>query len=227
MSNFKMKSMKIILALALAVCFFTPPLFASTDNKYYSEYAIKYKVNDEFDLFFTPELRLNDDIGNLYYYQIRGGVTFHAHKNLDLSGAYRFIQTKDAKGNWDNNDTQYVEMIVIPKVKLAGFDLSDANKFERRFIENARDRWVYRNLATVAYPAKIKNFEFIPYISDEIYYDWEINKVNLNWATAGINKKITKNLTVGIYYRHENSRVGSSSKWLTNHIVGSNVTIGF
>lgn len=216
----------LLLALIIAVSFFASEAFAGGDNKYYSEFAFKHKLNDKFDLFFTPEFRYNDDMGNLYYYQMRVGSTFHAHKNLDLALAYRFLQNKVA-GDWDNNDVQYIEMITIPKVSLGGFDISDANKFERRFYENAANRWVYRNLLMFAYPTKIGNFELTPYVSDEIYYDFELSKANLNWATLGANKKINKYLTVGLYYRAETSRVGSSSEWLTNHILGSNVTVSF
>ncbi len=221
-----MKSAALVLILVMVVSFVASDVFAG-DSKYYSEFALKHKINDKFDVFFTPELRLNDDMGNLYYYSLRGGATYHAHKNLDLSLASRFLQTKDSKGKWDT-DTYYVpEMIIIPKVTVRGFNLSDANKFEYRVIENSTDRWVYRNLATVAYPTKIGNFEFTPYISDEIYYDFEINKMNLNWATIGANKKITKNLTVGLYYRNEASRTGTTSKWVTNNILASNITIDF
>jgi len=221
-----MKRLTSILVLILSLFCFATGAFASGDNKYYSEFAFKHKLNDKFDLFFTPELRFNDDMGNFYYYHLRVGSTFHAHKNLDLALAYRFIQNK-VNGEWDNNDVQYIEMITIPKVKVGGFDISDANKIERRFYESAPDRWVYRNLLTFAYPTKIGNFELTPYISNEIYYDFEIDKINLNWATIGANKKINKYLTVGLYYRDETSRVGSSSKWVTNHILGTNATINF
>lgn len=221
----KLKAVVLAAVVATLLCAGRAP--AATDNKYYSEYALKHKLNDKFDLFFTPEFRSSNDMGNLYYYHWRAGSTYHAHKNLDLALAYRYIQTQDSKGEWDNADTQYIEMMIIPKIKLKGFNLSDANRFERRFHKNARDRWVYRNYSTLAYPAKIGGFEFTPYISDEVYYDFEIDKVNLNWAIIGVNKKVAKNLTVGIYYKDETSRVGVSNKWITAHVLGTNVTIDF
>jgi len=221
-----MKRLIAASALILAIFCFVSGVFAAGDNKYYSEFAFKHKLNDKFDLFFTPEMRYKNDMGTLYYYQVRFGSTFHAHKNLDLALAYRYLQNKVA-GSWDKNDVQYIEMLAIPKIKLGGFDISDANKLERRFYENAPDRWVYRNLITFAYPAKIGNFEFTPYISNEIYYDFELERMNLNWATIGANKKINNYLTVGLYYRDETSRVGTLSKWVTNHVLGSNVTVNF
>ncbi len=221
-----MKSAALVLALGMVFSFVASDVFAG-DGKYYSEFVLKHKINDKFDAFFNPELRLNDDMGNLYYYHLRGGATYHAHKNLDLALATRFIQTKDSKDKW-GTDTWYIpEIIIIPKVTVKGFNLSDANKFEYRVIENATDRWVYRNLATVAYPTKIGTFEFAPYISNEIYYDFLINKMNQNWATIGANKKITKNLTVGLYYRNEALRKGVTTKWVTNNILGSNITVDF
>ncbi len=222
-----MKTKVLAAGLLMIMSFCVMNAFAETDNKYYSEYVLKHKINDKFDLFFTPEFRAKNDMGNIYYYQWRLGSTFHAHKYLDLATAYRYIQTKDSSGEWSNNDTHYIELIAIPKTKFAGFDLSDANKIEYRFIENARDRWFYRNLITVAYPAKIFAFEFTPYVSNEIYYDFEIDKMKQNWVTIGANKKISKNITAGLFVRNEAVRAGTSSKWTTAHILGSNVTVNF
>lgn len=221
-----MKTAKI-LALVLAAGLIVSTAYAGGDSKYYSEYALKHKLSDKWDVFFTPELRLKKDMSTLYYYQMRGGATLHAHKHLDASLAYRFIQTKDSKGEWDNSDMHYVECIVIPKTKLGGFNLSDANKIEYRMLENARDRWVYRNLASIAYPAKIGDFEFTPYVSNEVYYDFEIEKINLNWTTLGVTKKISPNLSLGLYGRAETTRVGVKDEWDTNFILGTNVGIEF
>ena len=171
-----MKILKSTIVSILACLFLATGALAETDNKYYSEFVLKHKLNDKFDLFFNPEVRFKNDMGNAYYQQYRIGTIFHACKYLDLTGAYRFIAQKDSKSDWSNSDMQYIEMIATPKIKLGGFNLSDANKMEYRYIENARDRWVYRNLVTIAYPAKIGNFEFTPYVSNEIYYDFERNK---------------------------------------------------
>lgn len=222
-----MKFLRFGLALIMFVCLFISGAFAETDNKYYSEFAFKHKLNDMFDLYFTPEIRFKNDMGHSYYQQYRIGATFHADKQLDLATATRYIFSKDTTGDWSNSDAQYIELIAIPKTKLAGFNLSDANKFEYRFIENSRDRWVYRNLLTAAYPTKIGDFEFSPYVSNEAYYDFEIEKVSLNWLTVGASKKIAKNLTVGFYYRDEASRVGTTSEWVTSHILGSNLSVDF
>lgn len=222
-----MKFAKLILMAGFIISLLAVNALAQTDNKYYSEFVFKHKLNDKFGVFFNPEVRLNDNMGNAYYQQYRLGATFHTNKYLDLTGAYRFIAQKDSTGDWSNSDMQYIEMIAVPKIKVAGFNLSDANKMEYRYIENARDRWVYRNLVTIAYPSKVFGFELTPYVSNEIYYDFEIDKMNLNWATVGATKKLNKYLTLGLYFRNESSRVGVSSKWVTNYILGSNVTVDF
>lgn len=222
-----MKFLCFGLALVMLAFFLISGVFANTDNKYYSEFAFKHKLNDKCDLYFTPEVRFKNDMGHSYYQQYRIGAAFHADKHLDLALAARYIFSKDTNGDWSNNDTRYIEMIAIPKTKLGGFNLSDANKLEYRFIENSRDRWVYRNLLTAGYPTKIGDFEFSPYVSNEAYYDFEIEKVNLNWLTVGASKKLAKNLTVGLYYRDETSRAGTTSKWVTSHILGSNLSVDF
>lgn len=223
--------MKFLISIFIAVAIVIGSLasgFANSDAKYYSEFVFKYKLNDKFDLFYNSELRFKNDMGSLYYKQfLRIGSVYHAYKNLDLALAYRYFHTKNIKGEWDENDTQYIEILFIPKIKLGNFDLSDANKIEYRFIEGAKDRWVYRNLITLAYPTKIGKFDFTPYISNELYYDTYIQEINLNWLTLGATKKISKYLTVGLYYRDETARVSTSSSWITAHILGTNITISF
>lgn len=222
-----MKAVKLMLIISFITSLLAVSAWAETDNKYYSEFAFKHKLNDKFDVYFIPEVRFKNDMGHSYYQQYRVGTTFHADKHLDLATAYRYIFSKDTKGDWSNSDMQYIEMIAIPKTKIAGINLSDANKVEYRFLENSRDRWVYRNLLTAAYPTKVGDFEFAPYVSNEAYYDFEIEKINLNWVTVGVNKKVAKNLTVGLYLRDETSRVGTTSKWITSYILGSNLSVDF
>lgn len=48
-----MKFLKVAVVLLVTVASLIPNVFAG-DTKYYSEYAVEYKVNDKLDLFFAP-----------------------------------------------------------------------------------------------------------------------------------------------------------------------------
>jgi hypothetical protein len=199
--------------------------FAKDDVKMFNFYQIKYKANDRFDIFVQPDTRFRDDIGEIYYYHFRNGIVFHAFKNLDLGATYRFARNKNSSGNWLNEHR--LELDIAPKVKIADFSLLNRVRFEYRGLRKSRDRWRYRNLSKITGNAKIGDFEFIPYISEEIFYDFEIDKMHLNWATIGVDKKINKNLLVGIFYRNEASRVGTKDQWDTNHVIGTKVVFSY
>lgn len=227
MRNLNLKIFFTICAIMAVAMFFVQPnaVFAGDDLKMFNFYQLKHKINDKCDVFIQPDMRFNDNIGEFNYYHIRTGLAYHAFKNLDLGATHRFLQSKNAAGKW--LDENRIELEITPKTTLANFSLSDRSRFEYRSIEQSRDRWRYRNLIKAAYPAKIGKFEFTPYLSNEIFYDMEINKLNLNWATVGADRKISKNLLVGVFYLNELTRVGTKNEWDTNHVIGTKAAVSF
>ncbi|MBU1134129.1 MAG: DUF2490 domain-containing protein [Candidatus Omnitrophica bacterium] len=222
-----MKKLSIFFIVCIAVLCFSQGsmVFANDDLKMFNFYQITYKINDSFDVFIQPDMRFKDDINNFDYYHIRGGIVYHALKNLDLGSTYRFVQSKNSAGKWLNE--YRLELDIAPKITIGRFKLVNRSRFEYRNLPTSTDRWRYRNLSKIAYPVKIGDFEFTPYISEEIFCDFEIGKINLNWITVGVDKKITKNLTLGLFYLNETVRVGTRSEWDTNHVIGTKVMMSF
>jgi hypothetical protein len=170
-------------------------------------------------------MRFRDDIGDFFYYHFRNGVVFHANKNLDLGTTYRIARSENSAGDWSTEHR--LELDITPKFKAGDFNISNRGRFEHRWLESAADRWRYRNEFKVAYPTAIGDFKLTPYISEELYYDFEVDKMNLNWAKLGADKKITEHLLLGIFYMHEASRVGTTSEWDTNHYLGTKAVLSF
>ena len=183
---------KVFIALIMVLVLLQAGLSFADDVKMYNFYQLKYKINDKFDVFIQPDMRFNDDIREFYYYHFRNGVTYHALENLDLGATYRFAENKNSAGEW--LDEHRLELQATPKVTLGDVKLANRSRFEHRWLQDSKDRWRYRNFSKIAYSAKIGDFEFTPYVSEEIFYDFEIEKLHLNWVAAGIDKKINKNL---------------------------------
>jgi len=222
-----MRKISIFLTVSIIAIFFSQvkAAFAEDDRKMFNFYQIKYKVNDKLDIFVQPDIRIKDDMKEFNYYHFRNGAIFHAFENLDLGITYRFLRSKNSANKWLTEHR--LELEATPKITIEGFKLANRSRFEYRGLEDSRDRWRYRNLSKVAYPTKIGNFEFIPYVSEEFFCDFEIGKIHLNWATLGVDKKITKNLLVGLFYLNEAVRVGTKDEWDTNHILGTKVALSF
>lgn len=222
-----MSTQKNHVKLIFIFCLFTSQICAAggDDLQYFSSYELKHKINDSFDIFIQPDLRFNDDIGNLYYWHVRSGIVYHLHKNLDLGATYRIKQTKTAKGSWIPEHR--LEMEINPKIAVGNFKIVNRNRFEYRKLHASEVRWRYRNMIKIAYPLEIKGKKIIPFISQEIFYDMEVEKYNVNWVTVGVSKKLTKNVSGTFFYRVESKRVKLSSHWDTNHILGTKLSYKF
>jgi len=197
--------------------------FADDDIRLFDFFQIKYKIDDRLDIFIQPDIRSRDDIGELYYYHFRNGIVLHAFENLDLGATYRYLDNKNSSGSWKREDR--LELDITPKIKRGALKLANRSRFEYRALDDSRDRWRYRNLTKIAHPVKINNFEFTSYVTEEIFYDFEIEKMHLNWATIGADKKMTENLLVGLFYRNEATRVGTRDEWDTNHVIGTKAVL--
>ncbi|MBL7071415.1 MAG: DUF2490 domain-containing protein [Candidatus Omnitrophica bacterium] len=220
-----MKRVFVLLTVFVIVfVLFQANLSLADDVRMFNYYQIKYKINDKFDVFIQPDMRFNDDIRELYYYHIRNGVTFHALENLDLGATYRFLESKSGS-QWPNEHR--LELEAMPKITLGDYKLSYRGRFEYRWLQNAADRWRYRSLGKVAYMAEIGDFAFTPYISNEIFYDFEINKLHMNRATLGADKKINENLLLGLFYLNETARAGETDEWNTRHYIGTKIVVSF
>jgi len=216
---------KITTSLIVVVfVLFANLIYAGGDDfMYFSAFEFKHKINDSLDVFIQPELRFNDDISELYYWHIRNGIIYHLDKNLDLVSTYRLKQTEDSTGSWIPENR--LELEINPKISLNGFKLSDRNRFEYRDLRGSKDRWRYRNMLKIS--RYLEQYKITPYISEEIFYDFEINKLETNWATLGVSKKLTKEITGSIFYRWESKRVGTTSHWDSNHILGTKIGYKF
>jgi len=213
-----------ITLISIALLAVTPSSWAD-DVKMFNHYTLKHKLNDTFDIFVQPDTRFNDNISRFNYYHVRTGVIMHVDKNLDLGTTYRFLEKKSSSGEWLYENR--IELDCTPKMKIEGFNLANRSRFEYRNLEKSKNKWRYRNKSKISHNAAIGNFTFTPYISEEIFYDFDTKQIHLNWAAIGADKKLSSGLSVGLYYLNETTRVGTTSEWDTNHIFGTKVTISF
>jgi hypothetical protein len=218
---------RILFVLFATVLFLSPAgdSFAGDDSHLVNCYIFKYKINDNFDVFMNPTMRRRGDMSDLSNYYFREGIVFHALDNLDLGSTYRFSRAKSTAGRWSNEHR--LELDITPKIKLGDFSLCNRSRFEHRWLESSDNRWRYRNFTKIAYPGGITGFTLIPYASEEFYYDFEVEKIHLNWVTFGMDKKLRKNLLVGLFYRAETGRVGSTDEWDTTHVLGTKAALSF
>jgi len=199
----------------------------SRDTRYTSHLVVKKKLNDKFDIFVHSNLKLKDDMGTLYYFYVRNGLTYHAHKNLDLGLVYRIAETevrKAAETDWKIEHR--AEFDIAPKMDIGKLKLVDRSRFEFRYFENeGRDEWRYRNLFKLSYPVEIFNVPISLFCSEEFFYDLNPKEISIHWLTAGFDKKLTEDLSLAIYFRIELVRKAEDlNSWDRYNVLGTQLT---
>lgn len=199
-----------------------PSAFATDDWNYWSSVSFEHKLDPKTRVIWNPVWRVRDDISETYHLATRQGVGHKVSDSLDLAAHYFYIQEKNTKGQWVEEDR--LELQPTLKWDYAGFNFSDRNRFEYRVVGDD-EKWRYRNLLKIAKPVEINGFSFSPYISNEIFYDLKKEELNQDRASVGFIKKINPHVTLDVYYMVRSDYAGGH--WNTTNIAGTSFSISF
>lgn len=211
---------KLLLALALIFAMIIPAM-ATDDIRLSNVYKASYKMNDKFDIYLEPNMLFREDVTHLNSYYVRSGVVYHASKYLDLGIAELNYRVRNLADKWSTENR--AEFDIIPKAKIGNFILFNRSKIAYRWLDVIKNRWQYRNLSMILYPIET----FTLYIAEESFYCFEKKKRDLNLITFGVDKKISSNLTVGLFFTNETVRKGITSEWDTNAVIGTKINLSF
>ncbi len=192
------------------------PAFALEDGDFqlWNTEVIEAKLNDSFKVKVEEELRFGEDVSILYYRHTDGGVTWKVTDGLDLGVNYRQLYEKK-KNKWKEENRPHINGTV--KREWLGFKFKDRNRFEYRIKKGGDDTTRYRNKATVLFPLKWTKLDIQPYVADEIFVDFEGEKLNRNRLYAGFNAKLFKHFKTDIFYLWQTTK--KNSKWINYNIL--------
>ncbi len=174
----------------------------------------KLKVEDE--------IRAGDDLRLMYYNHLDFGLTRSMLSWLDLGASFRVIEEKK-NGAWEVENRPYVDASL--KWRLGGWDFNDRNRLEYRELENAPNRWRYRNKLTVYPPIAGLDGRIKPYAADEIYQDLSGKGFERNRVYLGSECRLTEWLKGDLYYLWQASYQGE--EWVDVNIIGLKVEARF
>ena len=100
----------------------------------WNDISIKYKISENSGLLFSPEIKIGDDISDLFSWRLRQGVFFDYNENLILGFNYSYQDEKNDSGVW--RDEHRLEAFATIKWNLGGLKFSDRNKYEYRMWGN-------------------------------------------------------------------------------------------
>lgn len=192
----------------------SPP--PTDDTQLWSDVQLTVPLKKKVDLILTGTFRLGRNLTNPI--EERGAISlaFKANNYLTFETGYLYIATQSSKirRNYENR----LVLSGTIKFPIGKFTLSDRSQFERRFRNSQSDSTRYRNRLRVEYPVVVGSQKFNVFASNEIFYDWSVNKWIRNRFAVGANKKLSQRLTAEVYYMRQNdgrSRPGDL------HVIGT------
>lgn len=203
---------------------FSSLCFARDDWQLVNTYDFKHKVSDRLDLTLQLEQKLNRDLGNYYYYHFQPGFVYQLNEFLDFGLSYCYIEEEEERDGgdlWEDENRLVIDPVL--KWKAVGFSLDNRLRFEYRYFDLDKDKWRYRNRLRIKRKISLGGFEFSPFLSEEIFYDFNYDEFNQNRFDLGMEKKINEDIALNLYYRIQSQRRGRD--WGETNIIGLNFKI--
>lgn len=176
-----------------------------TDNQQWTDVQLAIPVTTQFDFNLHGTLRLGRDITHLIDERVGAGFTFRINKYVTVSPHYLHIGMQPFAGRrvWENRLT----LPILLRFNVGQFRLSDRNQFERRIRNSGLRSTRYRNRFQVERAVGPDKLALSLFISDEVFYDWAVNRWLRNRISVGGIKVFSKHFTQEFYYLRQNDGV--------------------
>ena len=179
------------------------------------------KTTTKLSIFAFGTLRFGRDLSAAVDERIGAGFNWHIRKGLTYSSSYLYKFTEPVRGIKSFEHT--IRFDLSAEKKWQHFSLKDRNRIEYRIRNNRADSVRYRNKLTAKFPVRSDGKEiFAPFVATEPFFDFTGSQFSSNEFSAGISKKLNKNLSTDIYYLNKINRSGIP-KYI--NAIGANLTI--
>lgn len=200
-----MKAIKIFILslILLAFTFLTVPgqtVQDDEDIQSWNDLQLTVPMSKHVDFSTQLTMRFGKNISRLNEGRFAIGFIWKPDKNWSFQPFYWHIRARNTAGQF--RIEHRLNLRVGYKFPIKKFGLSHRSTFEYR-MRTTGNTWRYRPSLTFE-----KEIKFIPeakvYITEEPFYDSATKKFSRNRFTIGINKTLTKQLSVDIYYMRQN-----------------------
>lgn len=193
------------------------PSFAQTsaplprdDQQFWNETQFIKPLDKTHDLLILAVLRVGRGFERPVDERIGGGVAFKFNRFLTLMPTYLYVDQQPSAGRRIREHRAIINL--TGKFKLGQFLFTDRNLLERRLRHEMGDFTVYRNRLQIDHPAHLGNFQFKPFVADEIWYSTQpLNGERQGWfrnrISAGIIKDISKRFNAEFFYLYQHDGI--------------------
>jgi hypothetical protein len=178
---------------------------SDSDNQQWTEVQLAAPVTGTIDFNIIGGLRIGRDISHPVDERVGVGFTFRFGEHVSFAPHYLHIATQpfeDRRG-WENR----VVLPVTLRFAVGDFRLSDRNQFVRRYRSTGLKTNLYRNRFQVEHPVGPDRYKLSLFVSDEVFYDWAVDRWVRNRFAVGASKVFNKHFTQDFYYLRQNDGV--------------------
>ena len=209
------------LSLCLLILFAVDSMSAQTaqlphdDVQSWNDVQLSARLRDNIDLLINGTLRLGRHISDPVDERVGTGLLFKINDYLTISPGYIHVFTQTVPGITRHENRFFLDGTVHFSFK--GFVVYDRNMFERR-LRQPVDATRYRNRLRIEHPVRFGRAEVVIFVSDEVFYDWSVNRCVRNRFQIGAGKRFTKEFVGEIYYMRQNDGITRPGDL---HIIGT------
>ncbi|MGD9627676.1 MAG: DUF2490 domain-containing protein [Pyrinomonadaceae bacterium] len=192
----------LLLCLHYLVSAVSPqPAFDDDDVQSWNDVPLTVPIHDRVDLVLTGTVRFGDSVRRLVDRRAAVAVSFKVLDRLSIQPGYTNIATT-VRPNIRRRIEHRLNLAATYKFPFKKFALSNRSLIERR-VREPRKSTRYRNRLQFELPIKVIDGTKL-IISDEVFYDWSLDRWSRNRFTVGINHSINRKLSLDVYYMRQN-----------------------
>ncbi len=188
----------------------TPPLVEQDDIQSWNDIQLTVPMSKQVDFVTQVTGRFGKNISRLNDARFQIGFVYKPNKSWSFQPFYWQINARNSRSQFRLEHR--LNFRIGYKFPIKSFGLSHRSGFEYR-LRRPQNSWRYRPSLTFEKDLP-KKFNAKFYVTEEIFYDSLLEKFSRNRLTIGINKPLTKNLSVDLYFMRQNdgnSRPGDLS----------------
>jgi len=169
------------------------------------------KTTDKLSLFLNGNLRVGRNIRRLVDERIGFGFDYKHNKYVSFTPSYLYVAQQLAAGVKQYESR--LRFAVNLENSWRKFSVGDRNLVEYRFRNNNSDSLRYRNRLRFLYPVKKDKKElFVPFVANEIFYDFQAETFSRNEFSVGLSRKLNSNAAADFFYLLRTNKSGSPKR---------------
>jgi hypothetical protein len=191
---------------------------ADEDFQSWNDVQLTAPMGKRADFVLTGTFRFGDKVRKTVDQRISVAFNLKINDWLSVQPGYTNITMTPRIGR--NRTENRLSLAATYKFPFKKFGLFNRALFERR-LRSPVNATRYRNRILFELPLK-KFYDTRFFASDEVFYDWSLNRWSRNRFAVGLGKTINKNLGVDVYYMRQND---GTTRPGDLHIIGTTLKV--